>query len=64
MIKREVGREQSLLQLLLCLLFSHQMDLIYSTETSVHLERTTERYISEVRSLYKHRCKNLKSKVD
>jgi hypothetical protein len=37
------------------------MEATYTSETSVDLQRTTRRYISEDRILHNHRCKYLKS---
>jgi hypothetical protein len=38
-----------------------RLNLRGRTETSVDFQRTTRRYIPEVRTLHNHRCENLKS---
>jgi hypothetical protein len=37
------------------------MEAIYSSETSVNIQRTTRRYIPEDSTFNNHRCENLKS---
>jgi hypothetical protein len=37
------------------------MEAKYSSETSVDFQRTTPRYNPEDRTIYNHRCENLKS---
>jgi hypothetical protein len=37
------------------------MEAIFSSETSVDTQRTTQRYIPEDGTLHNHRCENLKS---
>jgi hypothetical protein len=37
------------------------MEAICSSETSVDVQRTTQRYIPEDSTRYNHRCENLKS---
>jgi hypothetical protein len=37
------------------------MEITYSSEMSVDFQRTTRRYISENRTIRKHRCENLRS---
>jgi hypothetical protein len=39
------------------------MEAICSSETSVHFQRTTRRYIPEDGTLHNHRCENLKSYI-
>jgi hypothetical protein len=45
-----------------CLAYSSilKMETIFSSETSVHFQRTTRRYVPEDRTLHNHRCENLK----
>jgi hypothetical protein len=40
-----------------------QTEAIYSSETSVDTQRTTQRYIPEDGTLHKYRCENLKSYI-
>jgi hypothetical protein len=40
---------------------SLKMEAIYSSATSVQIQRTTRRYIPEDRTLHNHRCENLRS---
>jgi hypothetical protein len=40
-----------------------KVETIYFSETSVHFHRTTWRCIPEYRTLHRHRCKNLISKL-
>jgi hypothetical protein len=37
------------------------MEAIFSSETSVDIQRTTQRYIPEDRTLHNQRCENLES---
>jgi hypothetical protein len=40
-----------------------KMEAICSSETSVHIQRTTRRYIPEDSTLHNHRCEHLKSYI-
>jgi hypothetical protein len=40
------------------------MEAIFSSETSVVFQRTTQRYIPEDISFHNHRCGNLKSYIN
>jgi hypothetical protein len=40
------------------------MEAKFSSETSVHFQQTTRRYIPENRALHNHRCENLWSYVN
>jgi hypothetical protein len=40
------------------------METNFSSETSVHFQRTTPRYIPKNKSFQNHRCENLKSYVN
>jgi hypothetical protein len=46
-----------------CLVYSStlKMEALFSSETSIDIERTTRRYIPEDSTLHNHRCENLKS---
>jgi hypothetical protein len=60
--EQETGLQQVARHLLHAALFTLKMEVIHSSETSVHI-RTIRRYILEEGNLHNYRCQNLKSYI-